>query len=131
MVISCLVLTEQVEGCSYGRACVDLEGGVPGLAHAGGLFGVLQQREACGFEFVEAGDLLRAFLFEQEIDERREVLHVRAEQHGLLRQRGFGGVLAAFGEETFADDDKRGEVLPRGEFAGGVDDEDGRGCIDA
>jgi hypothetical protein len=76
---------------------------------------------------IKVRDLLCAASFEQQLDERREVLHVRTEQNRLLRQRGFGGVLAAFSEETFADDNQRGEVLPGGEFARGVDDEDGRG----
>ena len=47
-----------------------------------------------------------------------------SEQNGLLRQSGLGGVLTAFGEETFANDDECGEVLPSGEFTRGVDDED-------
>jgi hypothetical protein len=67
--------------------------------------------------------LYGAFGLEEQGDEGLEVFHVGAKDDGFAGEGGFGGVLAAVGEETFADDDDVAEVLPGVEFAGGVDEE--------
>jgi hypothetical protein len=40
-----------------------------------------------------------------------------------LGEGSFGGILAAVGQEAFADDNNIAQMLPGVEFAGGVNDE--------
>lgn len=95
-----------------------------GLAHAAALVGVEQEGGEGGFERGEAVHLEGGLVLQQELDEGEEILHVGPEEDGDAGEGGFGGVLAAFGEEAFADDDGGGEALPGAELAGGVDDEE-------
>jgi hypothetical protein len=102
---------------------VGAEGGVTGFAEALAFDGV---GEECGEFFFQSGHVRHLHgtaLLQKQVHERLEVLHVRAEEDGLFCHDGFGGVLAAGGEEAFADDDEAGEALPGTQFAGGVDQE--------
>lgn len=55
--------------------------------------------------------------------ERLEVFHVWAENHGFAGDDCLAGVLAAGGEEAFADDYGVGVGCPITQFAGGIDEE--------
>ncbi len=88
----------------------------------------IAQQSICGLrEFIEPLHLPRAVVSQQQIDERREVFHMRAEEHGLAGKDRLGGILTTFSEEALSDDHERGEVLPGGELAGAVDEQTGRG----
>jgi hypothetical protein len=57
---------------------------------------------------------------EEQANDGFKILHVRAENHGLGRKRGFRGILTAVGREALANKGNGGERVPVLEFAGGV-----------
>lgn len=74
-------------------------------------------------ECLQVWDLDGSICLKEKCDEGFEVFHVGAQDDGLASEGSFGGVLAAVGEETFANDDDVAEVLPGIEFAGGINKE--------
>ena len=119
---------ELFEG-GFGGAFVGAEGGVAGVAEALALGGVGEKGDEFFFQSGHVRHLHGTALFQKQVHERLEVLHVRAEEDGLPGHDGFGGVLAAGGEEAFADDDESGEALPGAQLAGGVDQESSRFAV--
>ena len=59
---------------------------------------------------------------DQTAGERFEVFHVWPDDQRLAREDGFRGILAAGGEEAFADDHDIRMGGPIAELAGGIDD---------
>jgi hypothetical protein len=74
----------------------------------------------------DANDSMRS---EQLTDQGFEVFHVRADDDGLCREDGFGGVLSAGGEETFANDDGIGVCRPVSQFSRAVDKQNIHGFV--
>ena len=102
---------------------MDLKGLLAVAGEMSGLLGRLQQGSELRFEVIEAHHLHGSAMTQEKLDERGEVFHVRPKKHRFAGEDGLRWILTPFGQEAFSDDNERGEVLPSGEFAGGINEQ--------